>query len=217
MSQLDTPTAQPPRQLSQRHSQLEQRCQRFIEVAEELFLERGFAGTTVNEVVRIAGGSLATLYAEFGNKDELFEAVMKKRAGRLLDGLREELGKGSLREELVALASRTLKHVLSNESLSVYRLAVHEGPKSPAVRNVVMQNGWDAYLSRLAKQFESLSGSGLNVDDSRIAAELFLSMVLGQLRTLAAWGHGESISPERQAAHVQRTVDQFLRIYPPAI
>jgi len=216
MSQPEASTASSPRQISQRHSQLEQRCQRFIEVAEELFLERGFAGTTVNEVVRIAGGSLATLYAEFGNKDELFEAVMNKRAGRLMEGLHEDLGKGGLRDELLALASRTLKHVLSEESLSVYRLAVHEGPKFPAVRKVVMQNGWDAYLSRLAKQFETLANAGLKVDDSRVAAELFLSMVLGQFRTLAAWGHGESISPERRAAHVERTVDQFLKIYPPA-
>ena len=37
------------------------RQQKFLETAEEMFLTQGYASTSVNEVVRLAGGSLVTL------------------------------------------------------------------------------------------------------------------------------------------------------------
>ncbi|MGH8186288.1 MAG: TetR/AcrR family transcriptional regulator, partial [Steroidobacteraceae bacterium] len=63
------------RQLAARRAQL-------IAVAEQLFLQHGFANTSVNAIVREAGGSLATLYAEFGSKEALFESVLSARAER---------------------------------------------------------------------------------------------------------------------------------------
>ena len=88
-----------------RDEQRVHRCQRFVEVAEQLFLERGFAGTSVNEVVRLAGGSLATLYAEFGTKEELFEAVMSRRITNLFsDALATGSRARSIDAELLQLA-----------------------------------------------------------------------------------------------------------------
>ena len=45
--------------------------------ARELFLERGYAATTCADVVARSGGSLATLYALFGTKRGLFEAILR--------------------------------------------------------------------------------------------------------------------------------------------
>ena len=71
-----------------------------------LFLERGFAGASVNELVRIAGGSLATLYAEFGTKEKLFEAVMTRRASAAFAGAQQAMqGSGKVADELRALAT----------------------------------------------------------------------------------------------------------------
>ena len=59
-----------------RTRQLAARREQLIAVAEQLFLQHGFANTSVNAIVREAGGSLATLYAEFGSKESLFESVL---------------------------------------------------------------------------------------------------------------------------------------------
>ncbi|MDX2218220.1 MAG: TetR/AcrR family transcriptional regulator [Burkholderiales bacterium] len=215
MDTTESTDQSPRRRASQRKAQFEQRCQRFVEVAEELFLSHGFAGTSVNKVVAIAGGSLATLYAEFRNKDELFEAVMKRRAARLFAAMVTPGTEGGLQAILDSMARRMLDHMLSDEALSVYRLVITEGPRFPAVRNAVLQNGWDPFLNNLASQFKELADRyGWAVADTRVAAELFLTLVQGQTRTLAAWGFADRFTPEQRAADAKRAVQQFLKVYP---
>ncbi|MEO8103084.1 MAG: TetR/AcrR family transcriptional regulator [Betaproteobacteria bacterium] len=202
---------------STRDTQLEDRCQRFVEVAQELFLERGFAGASVNEVVRRAGGSLATLYAAFGTKDELFEAVMNRRAATMFTNIiSSQPEMPNLASELTQLAKRLQAHMLSDDALALYRLAVHEGPKFPSVRKAVLINGLKGFLERLGDYFRELAESGrLEIDDPGLAADLFLTLVQGQLRTIAACGDADRLSRKRRNAHVARAVEIFLRVYPP--
>lgn len=202
-----------------RNVQFENRCQRFVEVAQTLFLERGFAGTSVNEVVRRAGGSLATLYAEFGTKDELFEAVMNRRAAMMFtDIINSKTPVPDIANELLQLAKRIQTHMLSEDALALYRLAVHEGPKFPSVRNAVLVYGLAGFLRRLSDYFIVLAESGqLEIDDPAVAAELFLTLVQGQLRTIAACGDADRISQKRRNDHVKRVVEIFLHTYPPRI
>ena len=54
------------------------RRERLLDAARDVFLEQGYAGASVNEEVARAGGSLATLYKQFGNKEGLFTAAMER-------------------------------------------------------------------------------------------------------------------------------------------
>ncbi|MBL8523663.1 MAG: TetR/AcrR family transcriptional regulator [Betaproteobacteria bacterium] len=212
-----TRTRRPAEPTTMRDGQRMHRCQRFVEVAEQLFLERGFAGTSVNEVVRLAGGSLATLYTEFGTKEQLFEAVMSRRVANLFSNA---LGGASrtrpIEAELLQLAKRFQDHMLAEQALAIYRLAVHEGPKFPSVRKAILVNGLTAFLDRLASYFNELGQTGrLQIDSPHRAAEDFLTLVQGQLRTIAACGDVDQISAKQRNDHVKHAVRSFLRIYPP--
>lgn len=202
---------------SRRVGQLENRCQRFVEVAEQLFLEHGFAGTSVNEVVRLAGGSLATLYAEFGTKDALFEAVMNRRVVALFSELQSfKSPSADIRAELLQLAGQIQGHVLSERSLAFFRLAIHEGPKFPSVRKAILINGLKGYVRQLGNHFAALARDGrIQIDDAEVAAEDFLTLVQGQQRMIAACGDGARLSQKQRDDHLQHVVDAFLRIYPP--
>ena len=57
------------------------RKQAFLQAAREVFLEHGYEAASVNEVVRRAGGSLATLYSQYGSKEGLFLAVAAEHPG----------------------------------------------------------------------------------------------------------------------------------------
>src|SRR3546814_10447198 len=50
-----------------------------LDAAEQLFLEKGFERAKLSEGIRRSGGSLATLYALFGNKEGLVGAVVQRR------------------------------------------------------------------------------------------------------------------------------------------
>lgn len=213
---IPPPVTVPSKGANKRDAQLERRCLRFVEAAEKLFLNRGFADTSVNEIVRLAGGSLTTLYAEFGTKDELFVAVMNRRAATLsTDIFNPETPSADTAVALLQLARRMQAHMLSENALAIYRLAIHEGPKFPSLRNAVLLNGLKEFLQRLAEFFSGLNETqALDIDDVDVAAEFFLTLVQGQIRTRAACGDMQSITRQQRDDHVKRAVDAFLRIYP---
>lgn len=215
-----TPAARQARGANRRDTQLEHRCQKFVEVAEQLFLEHGFAGTSVNQVVRLAGGSLSTLYAQYGSKEELFEAVMRRRAAALFTDIilvieKHRARTPNVREELLRLATMIHTQMLSAGSLAMFRLAVHEGPKFPIVRHAVLVSGLDVFLQRLTDYFAGLAADKLQIADAAQAAEEFVSLLQGQQRLIAACGDEARLTRARREAHVRRAVEVFLLVYPP--
>ena len=59
------------------------RQRQLVELAEELFLERGFAKTSMDELARRAGVTKPVIYELFGSKDGLFNACLEGLALRL--------------------------------------------------------------------------------------------------------------------------------------
>ena len=59
--------------------------EQIINVAERLFAERGFAGTTLRNVVSEAGVNLAAVHYHFGSKEELFKAVVARFARPIVE------------------------------------------------------------------------------------------------------------------------------------
>src|SRR3546814_11941406 len=58
-----------------RSSPRERRQSAILDAAESLFLEQGYERTSLAEIVKRSGGSLATLYELFGNKQGLLRAI----------------------------------------------------------------------------------------------------------------------------------------------
>src|SRR5260370_22165894 len=48
-----------------------------LTAARELFPERGYAGTTINEIATAAGVAVETIYRSFGSKAALFKGVLQ--------------------------------------------------------------------------------------------------------------------------------------------
>jgi TetR/AcrR family transcriptional regulator, mexJK operon transcriptional repressor len=199
-----------------RARQLAARRQQLIAVAEQLFLQNGFANTSVNAIVREAGGSLATLYAEFGSKESLFESVLSERAARFFPEERAAPKQLDAQAELRALATQMLKRMLSDDGLAVYRLAVHEAPRFPALRKALLEVGMPGLLHRTAQYLQVLVDRGvLKIATSReaiqLAASRFIALVQGQIVFSAACGG--TISARARTTHVNDAVEAFLKMY----
>jgi len=54
--------------------------EQILDVAERLFADQGFAGTSLRRVIREAGVNLAAVHYHFGSKEELFRAVLSRIA-----------------------------------------------------------------------------------------------------------------------------------------
>jgi len=58
-------------------------AQRLVEVATEVFIERGFAATSMTEVCRRAGVTRGAMYHHFGDKTSLFRGVVRTEHERI--------------------------------------------------------------------------------------------------------------------------------------
>ena len=63
----------------------EARPQELLASAIELFVERGFAATRLEDVARRAGVSKGTLYLYYANKEDLFKAVVRQSIVPMID------------------------------------------------------------------------------------------------------------------------------------
>ena len=62
---------------TRRQAQAARTRQDILAAARDLFLERGYAGTTLAAIAKAAGVVVETLYRAYGSKAELFKAVVR--------------------------------------------------------------------------------------------------------------------------------------------
>jgi hypothetical protein len=106
--------------------------------------------------------------------------------------------------------------MLSDSGLAVYRIAVHEAPRFPALRRAMLEVGMEGLLTRTADYLRALAAQALlRIDEgegaARLAAGQFIALVQGQLVVSAACGG--KISAQCRADHVNAAVRAFLEIY----
>ena len=63
-----------------------QRREQLIDVGRKLFADKGFEGTTVEEIAARAGVSKPVVYEHFGGKEGLYAVVVDREIRALLDG-----------------------------------------------------------------------------------------------------------------------------------
>jgi AcrR family transcriptional regulator len=66
-----------------------------LEAAEDLFAERGFARTSVRDIVRVSNSSPPSLYHFFGSKENLLIELVTDRYTRYCDALEAQLASAS--------------------------------------------------------------------------------------------------------------------------
>lgn len=107
--------------------------ERLLAEALRLFTARGYAATTVREIVEAAGVTKPVLYYYFGSKEGLYLEIMNG-IGRLFEQRLKELeeSKGSVRQRLVHFLAGMFSS--ARENLEVVRLAfsIYYGPPQGA-------------------------------------------------------------------------------------
>jgi AcrR family transcriptional regulator len=98
-----------------RSDQKAKRTEQLLEAAWTIFCEKGYEGTTIDAVAEHAGVSRFPVFYAFGDKQNLFFELWKKRVGTALNTIESRVKKGvSLRANLEALAEWVVKEHASN-------------------------------------------------------------------------------------------------------
>lgn len=160
------------------------RRQAILTAARRLFIEKGFEKTTLSDIIAVAGGSRATLYEHFGDKEGLFRAIMEEDNAMILSGLAPAQADDRVTPEagLTAFALHLVKALLNEETTGTVRILISEGDRVPDIAEAFFHIGPENAIRRLAEYLQRLSDSGtLKIEDPAVAAQAFLGMVTGNL------------------------------------
>src|SRR5262245_8106239 len=109
---------------------VEQRRDKIVRMAAPLFLKKGYDNVSIDEIIGVVGGSKATIYAWFGGKEGLFEAVVRQKCDDVVLAINLDV-KGSLEAQLTQIGQSFLTMVLSPPILEFHRLMVSIGRTFP--------------------------------------------------------------------------------------
>src|SRR5262249_6774029 len=172
----DAPPAARPRQRRTPAAQHEA----ILQAANEVFLERGYAGASIDAVVERAGGSKATVYALFGNKEGLLTALVAQGAQSLAASVDALPAGASLEQSLRAIGRSYLDLILPPKRVALYRLVSGESGRSPQIGDIFYRTGPQAVALRVAEFFRAAAARGLmRTDDPERLAYFFIDAVRG--------------------------------------
>ena len=180
----------------------------------EVFIEYGYTGASVDEVVRRAGGSKRTVYKYFENKEGLFAAVVTGLCDQMMAPLAPEItdDKG-LYDTLENLGRAYLDILLQDQTLAIFRAVVSEGVRSPELGKALFEFGPGAAVNRLSNYLRRQNDLGvLKVEDAETAARLYYGMVRSDLHMRGLLGLQLPEQREIEKA-ISRAVDIFVKEY----
>lgn len=183
---------------------------RILEAAGDMFLEHGYADTSIDELIRLTGGSKTHIYRGFGSKAELFGAAvlvlclgcMEEFTSKGHDHLTAERG-------LAAIGRDFLGMLCTPRNIALQRLVYAEAERFPAVGDIWFREGPERSCAKISEYLAARVAAGeLRPHDVRTSARLFHDMLAYTPMSLAMIG--QPMDEERRGALADAASAAFL-------
>lgn len=205
-------TGRPPRELAGEVDT------RILDAAQQMFLERGLEGSSMDEIAALARAGKPTIYARFPGKQALYTAVVMRNVAAKIARFEGHVSTGAtLEERLASVGATVLEWVLTAGTVGLMRLAIAEARRFPdlaiSVHRMARERGSEAVARLLAEVAQSDEFGPLPAfAPERLAAttKFFIDLVLLPLLMRALMG--ESLAPlhAEMRPHVASSVAFFL-------
>jgi AcrR family transcriptional regulator len=194
-----SPSSKPPR--SRRK---EARPSELTAAALELFAEKGYAATRLDDVAARAGVSKGTLYLYFDSKEALFKAVVEEGIVPALAAAEQQLSgyDGSSAELLRFLLLNWWRQIGSTRLAGVVKLIISESRNFPEVA----QYYHDRVIVRGRALFRGALQRGIDSGEFRVMdIDSCIDVAIAPLLMLVVWRHslgicGHNVDPEQYLA-----------------
>lgn len=157
----------------------DQRRELILDVAQEVFLEEGYANASMSTIAARLGGSKGTLYNYFKSKEELFNAYVERRCLWQDEIFAAPVTGETAEQTLRRIASAFLQRVLTDFNLRNFRLISAEAERSPEIGRTFYDAGPRRGAERVAELLVGMVRTGdldLGSQDPLDAAHQFLGL-----------------------------------------
>jgi AcrR family transcriptional regulator len=180
-----------------------------LSIALQEFLQHGYGGTSMSQIVQAARVSKTTLYSRFSTKEALFRAIVKRQIGEMApESILDVDGKPDLKAGLIAYANRMLELSLQGDMLEVNRLMYSESARFPEL-GVAAGERTELGIKRIASFIERCATiDGIPCKNPRAVAEVFILVVRGWYVNVMLTNR--KVSSAQRRAWVDRCVHTLL-------
>ncbi|TVL91222.1 TetR/AcrR family transcriptional regulator [Streptomyces sp. SAJ15] len=157
--------------------------QEIMDAATTVFLNKGYAGTSMDDIAKLAAVSKQTVYKHFADKEKLFAEIVLATTDRI-DAMVDLVADipaeaDALDENLTRLARQFLATLTQPEVIQLRRLIIANADAFPELGAAWYEQGFERVLATLAATFQRLTDQGLlKTDDPLLAAHHFAGLLL---------------------------------------
>ena len=186
---------------------------RILQAAADLFQAQGY-DASMEAIAEEADVSKQTLYNQFGSKEELFKTMVAVRAEPLRAPLAATAPDRAPRDVLIELARQYYALAFTPRGAGFMRMLISASARFPELgadfyevgpkRTLLALSEWMAREDRLGR---------LDVVDPKLAAEHFLSLILGHVQLKGFLGLDAGLAEAELERRARFCADAFMRAF----
>jgi AcrR family transcriptional regulator len=189
---------------------------RILLAAQQVFLDRGYQGASIDEIAELAPASKPTIYAHFPGKEALFHAVV----AHVINGLTNFDGcapRGrTVQDKLVALGTELVEKFLEDR-VRVTRVAIAEAERFPALSRHVHKSMRDRTAAAVSHILNDASATlsrspkgAFGPKRAGATAQIFVDLLLLPMQMRAPVGVEDRVLRKETPSFVRERVSFFL-------
>lgn len=186
--------------------QTEKKSKQILKGALSEFLTYGYRGTTMDKIALAAGVSKQTMYSHFGDKENLFKALIKQVTTQKFQLVWAKPLQGKPEIVLKELAQRIITEINDPEYLDFVHVIVTEAKNYPEIGQLFLENVAKPAMTILIKYLDE-SPDLQHLKDTEAIAHIFVNTLIHHVLTQETL-QGKEVIPLPQ----ERLIDTLIKI-----
>ena len=168
-----------------------ERQDQILDAATALFVARGLGQVTIDEIAAAAQVTKRTIYTYFGDKAEVFTAVIERFRGRALSEQDAE------HANLLDVAAHLVFVLHADDAVGMHRLMIGESAQFPELAAAFYSSGPQGYVATLERYLDGRAAS----------AEALFGLLLGEAHRRRLLGLDRAPTEAAARVHAQSVLE----------
>jgi len=151
-----------------------------LKVALQLFLEKGYENTSLQDIIKASGGSLATIYKYFDGKDGLFYAILRHQIHIFESSAKNSLKideKLEVKDYLRSFGEFFINAIYDRQNLQLFRIIMIESFRDGGKMSDFFNNYAMTSLNNMLAVYFKKNSDKFRFSDHHFLASTFIALI----------------------------------------